>query len=117
MLEWGGRALRVLVEAGEQDIGHALAVADGIGAVLGRAGARRPILLHGVDVTIWRIVTRAAKRCWSTRVGLEDGSGLTDGTVAASNVALVTAAIEVFNRRARSPLKPHRPRGCPLQAS
>lgn len=93
-----------------------LVVANGISAVLDRARARWPILLHGLDATVWRFVAQAAERRWSTRVGLEDGSGLAAGTLAASNVALVTAAIEVFQRRARS-LKPRRRPGCFPRAS
>ena len=95
-LNLGGRVLRVLVEVSEQDLGEALAVTDGVAAVLDRAGVRRPMLLHGFDATVWRFVALAAERRWSTRVGLEDGAELPDGVTASGNSALVTAAIEVF---------------------
>lgn len=101
----GGRALRVLVEIEEQDEGKALAVAEGIEAVLARAGLRRPMLLHGLDAMVWRFVARAAERRLSTRVGLEDGATLPDGATAPGNAALVTAAVgfaRLFSRRASS---------------
>jgi uncharacterized protein (DUF849 family) len=89
----GPCALRVLVEVQEQDEAEALAVANGIGAVLARAGLRRPMLLHGQDATVWRFVARAAEGRLSTRVGLEDGRVLPDGAVASGNAALVAAAV------------------------
>jgi uncharacterized protein (DUF849 family) len=99
------RVLRILIEVSEQDVGRALAVTNGVEAVLERAGVRRPILLHGIDATVWDLVTRARERRWSTRVGLEDGSSLPDSTIASGNPALVAAAVEIFSRRAR-PAKP-----------
>jgi uncharacterized protein (DUF849 family) len=65
---------RILIEIEEQDLGVARQVAANIAAVLDRAGLRRPILLHGVDATVWPSVELARQRCWSTWVGLEDGS-------------------------------------------
>jgi uncharacterized protein (DUF849 family) len=97
-LNLGGRAFRILVEVGEQDIAEAVAVADGIGAVLDRAGLRRPMLLHGFDATVWHFAALASERRWSTRVGLEDGSGLPGGATASGNAALVTAAVEIFRK-------------------
>lgn len=87
---------RILIEIGEQDLGMAREVADGIATVLERAGTRRPILLHGFDVTVWPFVELAHQRRWSTRVGLEDGKHLADGTTAFDNVALVAAAAAIF---------------------
>lgn len=95
----GGRcSLRILIEVSEQDTSEAMAVADGIGKVLDRAGIRRPMLLHGFDATVWDFVTLAAQCRWSTRVGLEDGSQLADGAIAASNAALTAAAVEVLRK-------------------
>jgi uncharacterized protein (DUF849 family) len=99
------RILRILIEISEQDGGDALTVADGIVAVLDRAEVRRPLLLHGSDATVWQFVNLAADRRWSTRVGLEDGSLLPDGTVASGNAALVAAAVDVYRRRHRSSAK------------
>jgi len=90
------RALRMLIEIGEQDEAEALAVADGVRAVLARAGSRRPVLLHGQDATVWRFVEVAARDRLSTRVGLEDGCLMADGTTAAGNAALVAAALGAF---------------------
>ena len=98
----GARALRVLIEIEEQDDAAALAAADAIEAVLARTGLHRPVLLHGFDATVWRFVTHAAERRVSTRVGLEDGRLLPDGTVASGNAALVATAIEVFAGSSRS---------------
>ena len=92
----GGRALRVLVEVGEQGEAEALAVAAAIEAALARAGLRRPVLLHGFDAMVWPLVARAAGRRLSTRVGLEDGRLLPDGAPASGNAALVAAAVAVF---------------------
>jgi uncharacterized protein (DUF849 family) len=91
--------LRILIEVAEQDVGQALAVINGVEAVLDRAGVRRPILLHGLDATVWNLVALAGGRRWSTRVGLEDGSSLPDCTIASGNPALVAAAVEIFSRR------------------
>ncbi len=93
--------LRILIEIGEQDAEEAVSVADAIHDVVERAGLRRPIQLHGMDVTVWPLVRRAAARRWSTRVGLEDGKALPDGTAAPDNAALVRAAVEIY-RQARA---------------
>ncbi|MGX5842461.1 3-keto-5-aminohexanoate cleavage protein [Mesorhizobium sp. ArgA1] len=100
-LDHGGRVLRVLIEISEQTLDEAFAVSDGIEKVLERAGIRRAILLHGADATVWPFVRRAAERNWSTRVGLEDGKELPDGTVASGNAALTAAAVAIF-RASRS---------------
>ena len=83
----------MLVEIAEQDEIEALSVAAGIRAVLARADLRRPLLLHGFDVTVWRFVELCAKERLSTRIGLEDGCLLPDGTIAPGNAALVGAAV------------------------
>ncbi|MBZ9989400.1 3-keto-5-aminohexanoate cleavage protein [Mesorhizobium sp. BH1-1-5] len=97
-LDHGGRVLRVLIEISEQTIDQAFAVADGIEKVLQRAGIRRSLLLHGENATVWQFVERAAARQLSTRVGLEDGKELPDGSVAAGNAALVAAAVGIYRR-------------------
>jgi len=51
--------------------------------------------LHGMDATVWPLVDEAFRRGFSTRVGLEDGAALPDGSMAASNAALVAAAIDI----------------------
>ncbi|MGB6400863.1 MAG: 3-keto-5-aminohexanoate cleavage protein [Bradyrhizobium sp.] len=93
------RVFRILIEIGEQDIGAARKIADDIAALLDRASVRRPILLHGFDATVWPFVSIARQRQWSTRVGLEDGKHLPDGTIAPGNAALVAAAVAIFANR------------------
>ena len=91
-----GRVLRILIEIEEQDLSVARDIVDGIAAVLDRAGVKRPLLLHGFDATVWPFVELAHQRRWSTRVGLEDGKHLADGTTAVDNAALVAAAVAIF---------------------
>lgn len=95
-LDHGSQVLRILVEISEQALDAAWEVSDGIAAVLDRAGMRRAILLHGENATVWPFVHRAAKQRWSTRVGLEDGKALPDGTTASGNAALTAAAVAIF---------------------
>ncbi|AZO08852.1 MULTISPECIES: 3-keto-5-aminohexanoate cleavage protein [unclassified Mesorhizobium] len=98
-LDHGGRVLRVLIEISEQPAEDAFAVADSIQKVLERAGIHRSILLHGENATVWPFVERAASRKFSTRVGLEDGKELPDGSVADGNAALVAAAVGIYRSR------------------
>ncbi|MFI0845448.1 3-keto-5-aminohexanoate cleavage protein [Mesorhizobium sp. IMUNJ 23232] len=95
-LKDGGRIFRILIEISEQDFSEAREVAEGIHTVLERAGLRKPILLHGADATVWPFVELAEERRWSTRVGLEDGRTLPDGSIASGNAALVAAAVGIF---------------------
>jgi uncharacterized protein (DUF849 family) len=90
------RVLRILIEIDIQDLSAAFDEAHGIAAVLDRAGARRPVLLHGVDATVWSFVELAHNKRWSTRVGLEDGKTLADGRMAKDNAEIVTAAVAIF---------------------
>lgn len=86
------RVLRILTEIDIQDLNAALDEAHGIDAVLECAGLRRPILLHGVDATVWPFVELAHRKRWSTRVGLEDGRTAKD------NEEIVAAAVAVFRQ-------------------
>lgn len=90
------RVLRILIEIDIQDLPTALDEAQGVAAVLERANVRRPILLHGSDATVWRFVELAHRKRWSTRVGLEDGRTVPDGTVAKDNAEIVAAAVALF---------------------
>ena len=100
-LNLGRFAFRMLIEVSEQDVDEALSVVEGVEKTLNRAGVRRPTLVHGCDVTVWRFVALAAARRWSTRVGLEDGKTLPSGATAANNAALVAAAATVFRKQDR----------------
>lgn len=86
----GPRALRILIEIVEQDRAEADAVTDATLRAI--ASLRRPILLHGEDDLVWHFVDRAAAAGFATRVGLEDGKALSDGSEAAGNAALVAEA-------------------------
>jgi uncharacterized protein (DUF849 family) len=90
------RALRILIEIEEQDLEQADATANGIAQVLEGASVRRPILLHGVDATVWHFVKRARQQRWSTRVGLEDGRQRPNGEIASGNAELISDAIQIF---------------------
>jgi uncharacterized protein (DUF849 family) len=94
-----GLCLRVLIEIEEQALDEAMSVADGILGVLALAELKKPILLHGFDATVWPFVERAVRQGFSTRVGLEDGSSLPDGSVAPSNAELVRAAVQIASRQ------------------
>ncbi|TPJ37675.1 3-keto-5-aminohexanoate cleavage protein [Mesorhizobium sp. B2-5-13] len=96
------RVLRILIEIDIPDLPTALDEARGIAAVLERAGVRRQILLHGVDGTVWPFVDLARQKRWSTRVGLEDGNTLSDGTVARDNAEIVAAAAANFRSTSMS---------------
>lgn len=87
---------RVLIEIERQNCDEADEIADGIARVLMRANVRRPILLHGYNMTVWHFVQRARQKRWSTRVGLEDGCHLANGQPASGNAELVSDAFEIF---------------------
>ncbi|MBA5804438.1 3-keto-5-aminohexanoate cleavage protein [Rhizobium changzhiense] len=91
------RVFRLLIELDdEQDLQRACDIADGIVEVLRDSRVNRPILLHGFDDTVWPFVRLARERRYSTRIGLEDGKHLPDGTIANDNAALVAAAVAIF---------------------
>lgn len=90
------QVLRILIEIDEQDLDVAIPLANLIADMLESAGVRRPVLLHGTDATMWRFVELARQRCWSTRVGLEDGRTSIDGSIASDNAALVREAVSLF---------------------
>jgi uncharacterized protein (DUF849 family) len=95
---------RILVELDfEQDFDKAQGIANGILQILEDAGIRRPILLHGFDATVWPFVELARKHRFSTRVGLEDGKYLPDGSVTADNTMLIATAVEIFGRHGLEP--------------
>ena len=79
------RVFRILIEIDEQARHEADHIADDIAKVLEKAGIARPMLLHGSDATVWHFVRRARQKCWSTRVGVEDGRLLQDGTTTMQN--------------------------------
>ena len=92
------RVFRVLFEIAEQDVGQAQKTMQGIQAVLQEAGIERPILLHGLDATVWHFVREARARRWSTRIGLEDGCTLQDQSITPSNAQLVAGAVALYRQ-------------------
>jgi uncharacterized protein (DUF849 family) len=93
------RVLRILIEIAAEDAAEAVAAAGAVERVLLEGNARWPRLLHGCGGGVWPLVGEAAGRRFSTRVGLEDGDRLPDGTVAAGNAALVEAAVGLLSPR------------------
>lgn len=93
----GDACLRMLVEVRATITKAAIAETDAILATLRRAGISRPVLLHGFDEQVWPLISEAALRGLSTRVGFEDGDRLPDGTIALTNSALVAEAVRVLH--------------------
>ncbi len=90
--ELESRCLRILLEPAGDAVTAALATVAAIESVLG-AGEQRPRrLLHGGDATAWPILAEARRRGYDARIGFEDTLWLPDGSPAADNAALVTAA-------------------------
>ncbi|MBB2205007.1 3-keto-5-aminohexanoate cleavage protein [Gluconacetobacter takamatsuzukensis] len=94
------RVFRVLIEIEEQNLDEADRVTEDMARVLQEARVACPVLLHGLDATVWHFVEQARRRCWSARVGLEDGCRRADGAVAGSNAELVADAARIFRRNA-----------------
>lgn len=89
------QALRILIEINEQDTADGLAAAAGIRKVLARASLDVPILQHGLDATKWPLYQDALMRGLDTRIGLEDGKLMPDGSEAEGNAALIKAAFHM----------------------
>jgi uncharacterized protein (DUF849 family) len=84
-------AFRILIEVTEPEPVRALAVAERMLARLHAAGVAKPLLLHGMEATVWPLFDLAATRGLSQRLGLEDGLTLPDGTIAGHNAAIIAA--------------------------
>ncbi|WP_319462297.1 3-keto-5-aminohexanoate cleavage protein [Micromonospora sp. RTP1Z1] len=57
-----------------------------------------PVLLHGEGPATWPVLADAVRRGLGTRIGLEDTIVLPDGSPAADNSALVSAAVALGAR-------------------
>lgn len=88
------RCLRVLIEV-EPGLSDPVRGAVVIGRVLEGAGVRLPRLQHGVGAATWPLIEDALARGYDVRIGLEDVLTMPDGTVAAGNADLVTAAAQL----------------------
>jgi uncharacterized protein (DUF849 family) len=91
---WKG-ALRVLLEAQEQEFDAAISNVDAMERAI--ASCMLPRLLHGFDAMTWPLIIEAGRRGWDTRVGLEDTFVLPDGSEARSNAELVKAARDLVS--------------------
>jgi len=97
---WPKRNLcvRVLLEVVED-----LAAADAVAAAGRLLAALRPVpsvgvLMHGEGQSAWPVLGEAARLGLDARIGLEDVLVLPDGTDAADNAQLVTAARRVIGQ-------------------
>ena len=75
-----------------------VATADEILALVAAADSPAPVLLHGLDESCWPLLQHAGLRGLQTRIGLEDTLTLPDGSVAAGNAELVSAAVDLLSR-------------------
>ncbi|MTI17948.1 hypothetical protein E1162_11940 [Rhodobacteraceae bacterium RKSG542] len=91
-------AVRAMIEMTSEDPDEALIEAADILDILEEAGIGCPVLLHGQEETTWEMVSEAASRGLSTRIGFEDSLYLPDGTMAADNAAMVSAAVGLLAR-------------------
>jgi uncharacterized protein (DUF849 family) len=87
--------MRVMIELqGNGDIATADDLLNRVQAV----GSPAPVLLHGLDDSCWPLLEHAGRRGVQTRIGMEDTLLLPDGSTAADNAALVSAAVELLSR-------------------
>jgi uncharacterized protein (DUF849 family) len=95
---------RILVEVPDPEPAEAVAHAARIEAVLQEAMVMLPRLHHGEGRATWAVVVAATRAGHHIRIGFEDTLELPDGSVAASNEAMVRAASELQRRAARAGL-------------
>jgi uncharacterized protein (DUF849 family) len=87
--------MRVMIELNaDGDV----ATADEILALVAAADSPAPVLLHGLDESCWPLLQHAGLRGLQARIGLEDTLTLPDGSVAAGNAELVSAALDLLSR-------------------
>ncbi len=88
-----GDFIRILVEPAEQNFECALATVRQIEEILGTAGNKIPLLLHGVDKTCWDLYKTAHVDKHLTRIGFEDTMVLPNGKKAVSNREILEEAL------------------------
>ncbi len=93
------RVSRMLFEVDSGDLISDMREANQMLELMESQRSRKSTLLHGFDDTVWPFVEMAARHRFSTRVGLEDGTHLPEGSVAASNAELVAAAMRIVRPR------------------
>jgi uncharacterized protein (DUF849 family) len=93
--EFAPHCMRVMVELGpDGDV----ATADDLLSQVMAAGSPAPVLLHGFDESCWPLLEHAGVRGVQARIGLEDTLRLADGSTAAGNAELVSAALALLSR-------------------
>jgi uncharacterized protein (DUF849 family) len=85
--------LRVLIEPEDASGPGAVATTIAIEQALARHGIGAPTVAHGYDTATWDVIRRCISLDRGFRVGLEDTTVLPDGSPAADNAALVSAAV------------------------
>lgn len=89
------RASWVLLEPTSRVSSEAVSVAAAASSALRALGIAVPQVHHGYGQATWDVIRWAAAAGFDIRVGLEDTTVLPDGTVAAGNEDLVTAAVRL----------------------
>ncbi|MGB6729528.1 MAG: 3-keto-5-aminohexanoate cleavage protein [Terracidiphilus sp.] len=97
-----GRCRRVLMEPLDADVETALAHAAEMEKIVTAAGITLEQVHHGEGIASWAVNRRALERGHGIRTGLEDVTVLTDGAEARDNAELVTAAVGLIEKYARS---------------
>jgi uncharacterized protein (DUF849 family) len=92
---FGHRVIRVLLEPVDRSPAGAVATAAAAAAELTRIGVKARQVHHGYGLATWDVLRAAVAMGQDIRVGLEDTTVLPDGSVAAGNGDLVTAAVRL----------------------
>jgi uncharacterized protein (DUF849 family) len=92
---FGHRVIRVLVEPVDRSGAGAVATAAQAATELARLGVKARQVHHGYGMATWDVLRAAVAMGQDIRVGLEDTTVLPDGSVAAGNSDLVTAAVRL----------------------
>ena len=92
---FGHRVIRVLVEPVDRSGAGAVATAAEAAAELARLGVAARQVHHGYGLATWDVLHAAVAMGQDIRVGLEDTTVLPDGSAAAGNGDLVTAAVRL----------------------
>jgi uncharacterized protein (DUF849 family) len=92
---FGHRVIRVLIEPVDRSGAGAVATAAEAATELARLGVRARQVHHGYGLATWDVLRAAVAMGQDIRVGLEDTTVLPDGSVAAGNGDLVTAAVRL----------------------
>lgn len=98
------RCLRALIEVGGRDGVDPVREAAEMDSLLSSHLPALPLLHHGFGADTWRVIDAALRAGRDVRVGLEDTLTLPDGSPAADNAELVSAAVEIARRHGHTPV-------------